>query len=69
MSKQKHILITIEDENGNHKQFSAFSNNKIEHITRTKQWEYVLNEIIKSFEDRNETGDWMRNPDINGYDE
>ena len=67
MSKQKHILITISEENGDNKQFSAFSNNKIEYITNTKQWEYVLNEIIQSFENRKANGHFMRNPNIDGY--
>lgn len=45
----KKITIIIEDDTKENKQISTFSNNKIEHITNTKQWEYVLNEIIKSF--------------------
>lgn len=45
----KRITIIIEDEKGMNKQISTFSNNKIEHITNTKQWEYVLNTILNSF--------------------
>ena len=46
----KKITITIESENGEHKQISVFSNNKIEWLSETKQWEYVLNEIILSYD-------------------
>ena len=46
----KKITIIIESENGEHKQISAFSNNKIQWLSETKQWEYVLNEIILSYD-------------------
>ena len=46
----KKITITIESENGEHKQISQFSNNKIQWLSETKQWEYVLNEIILSYD-------------------
>jgi len=62
---EKRITITIEDKNGDNKQYSTFSNNKIEHITNTNQWEYVLNTIIESFDKGFETkGDYMFNPEI-----
>ena len=62
----KRITITIEDENGMNKQFSAFSNNKVEHITNTKQWEYVMNKVIDSFDEGFETeGDYIMNPSYN----
>ena len=64
MNKQKRILIKISDDNGNYEQYSAFSHNKIEHITKTKQWEYVLNKIIESFEKNNDDGDFIWNPEI-----
>jgi len=49
----KRITITIETETGDRKHISSFSNNKIEHITDTKQWEYVLQSIIKGWDDVN----------------
>ena len=62
---EKRITITIEDKNGDNKQYSTFSNNKIEHITNTNQWEYVINTIIESFDKGFETkGDYMFNPEI-----
>ena len=65
----KRILITIQVENGDNKQISIFSNNKIDHITNTKQWEYVLNAIIDSYNKGFEKpGDYVINPSINGLD-
>ena len=51
----KKITITIESPNGQNKQISSFGPNKVEHITNTKQWEYVLNEIILSYDNANKT--------------
>lgn len=63
----KRILITIKDDNGDNEQTSVFSNNKIDHITNTKQWEYVLNKIIDNFNEGFETkGDFIMNPSIDG---
>lgn len=65
----KRLTIIIEDADGVNKQFSAFSNNKVEHITNTKQWEYVLNKVINSFNEGFESeGDYMMNPSIDGLD-
>ena len=52
---EKRITITIADENGNNKQISAFSNKQIQWLSDTKQWEYVLDKIIKSFDEGFET--------------
>jgi len=30
------------------KSISGFSKNKVEHITKTKQWDYVMNTILKT---------------------
>ena len=63
---EKRITITIADENGNNKQISAFSNKQIQWLSDTKQWEYVLDKIIKSFDEGFETkGDYMFNPSTN----
>ena len=60
------FIYTIADENGNNKQISAFSNKQIQWLSDTKQWEYVLDKIIKSFDEGFETkGDYMFNPEIN----
>ena len=65
----KRLTIIVEDVDGVNKQFSAFSNNKVEHITNTKQWEYVLNKVINSFNEGFESeGDYMMNPSIDGLD-
>ena len=65
----KRILITIQDDDGKNRQLSVFSNNKIDHITNTKQWEYVLNAIIDNFNKGfEEEGDWFMNPKIEDYD-
>jgi hypothetical protein len=65
----KRIIITIKDDDGNNEQVSAFSNNKIDHITNTKQWEYVLNAIIDNFNKGFEKdGVWIMNPDIPDLD-